>query len=83
MHIKNYILHIILSLLILALGFVLYTLVGGFLYRHLVVLFTCLTIFLSNIYYHKHSSKLTKEVVLEYLLVSTLIYLVYFYISLF
>lgn len=83
MKIKEYILHIILSVLILSVGFVTGLFVTSFNGKDFVFLITCVALFIANIYYHKNNSKLTKYVVLEYLLISSLVYFVYFYISLF
>jgi len=83
MQIKEYGLHIILSILILSVGFVTGLFVNSVNGKDFVFLITCIAIFIANIYYHKHNSKLTKYVVLEYLLIGSLVYFVYFYISLF
>lgn len=83
MKIKEYTLHLILTVLILSVGFLINYMTKSATSKDIVFLITCIAVFFANIYYHAHSSKLTKYIVLEYLLISTLIYFVYFYISLF
>lgn len=83
MKIKEYSLHLILTILILSIGFLVNHIAKSATSKDIVFLLTCTAVFFANVYYHAHSSKLTKYVVLEYLLISSLIYFVYFYISLF
>jgi hypothetical protein len=83
MHIKKHLIHNVINVLVLLIGGLIYVIFDNAYIRQIGVLITLIAFFISNILYHKHHAKLTKAVLLEYLLICSLVYLIYLYISLF
>lgn len=80
---RKYLEHNFYVLIALVGSYFLYTLSTSFIAKNICVLLALFLFFLINVHYHYKHTKLHKEIVFEYLLISTLLYLIYLIIVLY
>ena len=80
---KRYLTHNLTVLLLLIFSGLLYLLSNNSMQKNLIVLGTLLLFVLLNALYHKYLGKINTEILLEYTLIASILYLIYLLITLF
>ena len=80
---NKYIHHNLILLVIFLISFALYLFSSSSVAKNLSVLFALAMFFIVNVFYHFKHTKAHTQIIAEYLLISTLVYLIYLIIVLY
>jgi len=80
---KKYLNHNLIVLSLFLFGFMLYLVSNSFLQKNVIIIGVLVIFLLLNFLYHKSQGKLTLSIFLEYILIVSLVYLIFLFLNLY